>query len=78
MDRPVSHFTSDYVNAEIDNLLLAGKALNVHDAESQFLDDHLNDIVALANTLTDKEFSNHEAVKLLRSHGSRSWEDYVK
>jgi hypothetical protein len=78
MDRAVCHFTSDYVNAEIDNLLLSGKALTVHDAESQFLDAHLDEIVALASSLSDEEFSNHEAVKLLMSHGSRPWEDYVK
>ena len=78
MDSPICHFTSDYVNAEIDNLLFSGKALTMHDAESQFLDAHLDEIVALASTLTDEEFSDHEAVKLLRSHGSRSWEDHLK
>ena len=75
MDRAISHFTPDYVNAEIDNLLLTGQALTMHDAESQFLDAHLGEIAALVTLLTDDEFENHEAVKLLMAHGSRPWED---
>jgi hypothetical protein len=61
----------------IDELLLSDQAQAASEAEERFLDEHLEDIVALAANLPNSEFSEHEAVKLLMSHGSRPWEDEV-
>lgn len=66
---------SDDVNAQIDELLLSGKAQTAWEAEEQFLDAHLNEIAQLAALLTDEDLVRHEAFKLLMSHGSRPWED---
>lgn len=63
------------LQAEIDALLLSGRAATMAEAERQFLDAHLPDIAALAERLTDEEFSRHELVRLLLAHGSRPWED---
>ena len=66
---------SNSVHAEIDNLLLNGQAATAHEAESMYLDDHLGDLTQLALHLDEKTFANHEAIKLLMSHGSRRSED---
>lgn len=59
----------------IDERLLTGQAETASEAEERFLDKHLDDIAALATILSDAWFREHEAVKLLMSHGSRPWED---
>lgn len=69
---------SEDVHAQIDQLLLSGAARTMEDAEEQFLDSHLADIALLATILSDPEFREHEAVKLLLSHGSRTWEDSLR
>lgn len=69
---------SEDVEPYITELLLTGKAQTVSEAESMFLDDHLDQIAQLAATLDDEQIASHEAVKLLMSHGSRSWEDSLK
>jgi hypothetical protein len=63
------------VQSQIDDLLLSGASQSMGDAESQFLDSHLSEIAQLVSTLSDDNFSSHEAVRLLFSHGSRPWED---
>jgi hypothetical protein len=45
------------------------------EAENRYLDDHLEQIAALAITLPEEELGEHEAIKLLLAHGSRPWED---
>lgn len=69
---------SEAVQAEIERLLLSGVAASAHEAEEQFLDTHLEEIVQLVVTLPDEEFCDHEAIKLLMSHGGRDWEDSLK
>jgi hypothetical protein len=71
-------FTSESVNAQIDELLLSGRAKNAFEAEEMFLDAHLDDIVRLTQLLDDHEFESHEAIKLLMSHGSRRLEDALR
>jgi hypothetical protein len=66
---------SETVHAEIDALLLSGRARTASEAESMFLDDHLTDLARLALELDEEAFKRHEAVKLLLSHGSRPFED---
>jgi len=72
-----SPLTSECVHAEIERLLLSGEAATAHEAEEQFLDEHLDEITYLIATLIDEELVRHEAVRLLMSHGSRPWEDGV-
>ncbi len=66
--------TSESVHAEIDELLLSGRAKTATEAEEMFLDAHLAEIARLVRELDDQAFQRHEAVKLLMSHGSRRWE----
>jgi hypothetical protein len=65
------------VHSEIDGLLLSGKAQTMWEAENQFLDAHLTQLAQLAMELNESELREHEAVKLLLTHGSRRWEDAV-
>ena len=73
-DRPMQ----SPVQAEIDSLLLSGRATTMAEAERLFLDAHLRDIAALAERLPDEEFRRHELVRLLLAHGSRPWEDALE
>jgi hypothetical protein len=63
------------VHAEIDELLLSGAAKTASEAEAMYLDDHLPDLARLIVELDDASFDEHEAIKLLMSHGSRRRED---
>ena len=63
------------LQAEIDELLLSGRATTMAEAEQQYLDAHLPDIAALAEQLSEEKFARHELVRLLMAHGSRPWED---
>jgi hypothetical protein len=69
---------SDLVNAEIDQLLLSGRAATAFEAEEMFLNDHLDDLVGLVQQLDDEQLQRHEAIKLLMAHGSRRWEDALR
>jgi hypothetical protein len=69
--------TSEDVDAAIEELLLSGRASSASEAEALFLDEHLDEIAALVDGLDDETFENHEAVRLLLSHGSRTAEDQV-
>lgn len=66
---------SQTVHAQIDELLLSGKAQTAFEAEEMFLDAHLTELARLALVLDEESFREHEAVKLLFSHGSRPFED---
>jgi hypothetical protein len=70
--------TTDSVNRQIDELLLSGRAKMASEAEEMFLDSHLPDIVRLTVELSDEDFEQHEAVKLLMAHGSRRLEDALR
>jgi hypothetical protein len=71
-------FTSSAVGRIIDELLLSGRARSVAEAESLFLDQHLNEIARVVVELDDEAFVRHEAVKLLLAYGSRPWEDSLR
>jgi hypothetical protein len=68
---------SKTVHGQIDELLFSGQAQTAFEAEEMFLDAHLPDLARLALELDEKSFKEHEAVKLLLSHGSRPFEDSV-
>jgi hypothetical protein len=63
------------MQADIDSLLLSGRANTMAEAERLYLDDHLQDIAGLAERLSDEDFRRHELVRLLLAHGSRAFED---
>jgi hypothetical protein len=65
------------MEAEIEALLLSGRASSMAEAESMVLDAHLEEIAELAQRLTEEEFGRHELVRLLLAHGSRPWEDSI-
>lgn len=75
MNQAAPTFPSSDVQREIDELLLSGASQEMGEAEDRFLDGHLAQIVDLVTTLSDQDFAEHEAVKLLFAHGSRAWED---
>jgi hypothetical protein len=65
------------MRAEIDALLLSGRASSMAEAENIILDAQLEEIAELAGRLTDEEFGRHQLVRLLLAHGSRPWEDSI-
>jgi hypothetical protein len=69
------NLTSESVNALIEHLLLTGAAATASEAEEMFLDAHLPELTQLVAELDDTALAQHDAIKLLMSHGSRRWED---
>jgi hypothetical protein len=61
-------------------LLLSGQAATAHEAEARFLAENVDaicqQVLELAQSdLSDAEFARQPLIVLLRSHGSRPWED---
>ena len=57
-------------------LLLSGRARDLHQAEEMYLDSHLDDVLRLsASQLSEAEFRRHPLIALLLAHGSRGFED---
>ena len=59
------------MEAAIDGLLLSGRCATASEAESAWLDPHLDDLAALIAAAPDGRAWEHAAVRLLLSHGSR-------
>ena len=58
------------------DLILAGRASTVDEAEELYLDEHLDEVVRLAESdLSDEEFRRHPLIMLLLARGSRPPED---
>jgi hypothetical protein len=65
-------------NDPVARLLLSGKAQTLREAEELYLDSCLPEIVQLLETsLSDEELGRHPLMAMLRSHGSRGWEEAV-
>lgn len=63
----------------IVELLLSGRAASVEAAEELYLDEHLNEVIALVSSdLSEDEFRRHPLIVLLLSRGSRAWEDSLQ
>ena len=59
-------------------LLLRGKAETLREAEELYLDSCLPEVVRLLQSdLSDEELGRHPLMQMLRSHGSRGWEETV-
>jgi hypothetical protein len=59
-------------------LLLSGAAATLDEAEELYLDASMPEIIRLLESpLSDQELCEHPLMVLLRSRGSRGWEDSV-
>lgn len=59
-------------------LILSGEAKSLHEAEEQFLDAALPQIVELIGSpISNDALARHPWMQLLLAHGSRGWEDSV-
>jgi hypothetical protein len=65
-------------NDPVAQLLLRGRAGTLRDAEELYLDSCLPEVVRLLQSgLPDEELGRHPLMRMLRSHGSRGWEEAV-
>jgi len=68
----ITKITSD----PVAQLLLRGEAKTLREAEELYLDSCLPEVVRLLRTeLSDEELGRHPLMQMLRSHGSRGWEE---
>jgi hypothetical protein len=66
------------INDPVARLLLTDRALTLRQAEELYLDSCLPEVVRLLEAaLSDEELAQHPLMKMLRSHGSRGWEESV-
>lgn len=57
-------------------MLLTGQACTLEEAEERYLNEHLEEVIALVRgSLTEAEFRRHPLIRLLLARGSRGWED---
>ena len=75
----MNQMTRSTEDLELDpvlQLLMAGRAQSIDEAEELYLDDNLSEIVNLVGSdLSDDELLQHPLMQLLRLRGSRGWED---
>lgn len=63
----------DEIDDAIMQMLLSGEAQTLYEAEEKYLDEHLRDVVALADSgMSDAEFGDHPLIVMLMAHGSPS------
>lgn len=71
--------TANILDDPVAQLLLNGQAGTPSEAERQYLESHLDDVLRLVQSpLSDEEFRRHPLIALLFSHGSRGWEDSLR
>jgi hypothetical protein len=62
----------------VAKLLLGGRVETLRDAEELYLDSCLGEVVRLLQSeLSDEELGRHPLMQMLRSHGSRGWEEAI-
>jgi hypothetical protein len=62
----------------VAQLLLSGRAETLREAEELYLDSCLPEVVRLLQSgLPDEELGRHPLMRMLRSHGSRGWEEAI-
>ena len=65
-------------NDPVARLLLSGRAETLREAEELYLDSCLPEVVRLLESeLSDEELGRQPLMAMLRSHGSRDWEEAV-
>ena len=76
---PESNDITRLSNDPIAQLLLRGEAETLREAEESYLDSCLPEVVRLLESgLSDEELGRHPLMRMLRSHGSRGWEETVE
>jgi hypothetical protein len=56
--------------------LLRGEAQTLHEAEEKYLDAAIPEVLELlAGPMSNRELARHPLLNLMRTHGSRGWED---
>jgi hypothetical protein len=71
----ITHLSND----PVAQLLLRGEAETLREAEELYLDSCLPEVVQLLQSgLSDDELGCHPLMQMLRSHGSRGWEEAVE
>ncbi len=62
----------------VAELLLRRRAETLREAEELYLDSCLPEVVRLLQSgLSDEELGRHPLMQMLRSHGSRGWEEAI-
>jgi len=57
-------------------MILREEATSASEAEAQYLDSHIKEIVELVKSpLSDEEFRSHPLIMMLFAHGSREWDE---
>jgi len=70
----ISRVSSD----PVAELLLQGRATTLREAEELYLDSCLPEVLRLLQSnLSDEELGRHPLMQMLRSHGSRGWEEAI-
>jgi hypothetical protein len=65
-------------NDPVARLLLSGRAETLREAEELYLDSCLPEVIRLLEgPLSDEELGRQPLMVMLRSHGSRGWEESV-
>lgn len=63
----------------VARLLLSGRAETLRQAEELYLDSCLPEVLRLLESgLSDEELGRHPLMAMLRSHGSRGWEEALE
>jgi hypothetical protein len=63
-------------NDPVAQLLMRGQAQTLREAEELYLDSCLPEVIRLLESgLSDEELGRHPLMRMLRSHGSRAWEE---
>jgi hypothetical protein len=71
----LTHLSGD----PVAQLLLAGKAETVREAEQLYLDSCLPEVVRLLQSgLSDEELGRHPLMRMLRAHGSWGWDEALE
>jgi hypothetical protein len=67
-----------WTNDPVEQLLLSGRAETLREAEELYLDSCLPEVLRLLESeLSDDELGRHPLMQMLRSHGSRWWEEAI-
>jgi hypothetical protein len=62
----------------VAQLLLQGGATTLREAEELYLDSCLPEVLRLLQGgLSDEELGQHPLMQMLRSHGSRGWQEAI-
>lgn len=69
---------ADAIDDPIVKMLLLGEAATLREAEEIYLDSSMPEVIRLLQSdFSNEELGAHPLMKMLRSHGSRGWEEAI-